>query len=134
MTSKSKQLSDFPNKIPYDNNVSGLTSDTIQDAINELSDRPSAAVQYFTASFTTASWNEGEGFEYIASGTLTGLLSTDRPLVSLDLSGVDFFEIADVAVEFQTVYRVEASDDDELTLYATAIPTVDFDLLIQVVR
>jgi hypothetical protein len=120
--------------IAYDNNISGLTSSTVQDAIDELSNKPTSAVQYFTASFTTASWNAGDSFEYIATSSIVGLLDTDRPLVALDLSSVGLLEIADVAVEFQTVYRVEASDDDELTLYATSIPTVDFDLLIQVVR
>jgi hypothetical protein len=92
-------------------------------------------VQYFETTVDVYDWTEGDELgQYVAIGTVTGLLDTDRPLVTLDLSGVDIFEIAGVAVEFQTVYRVEASDDDELTLYATAIPTVDFDLLIQVVR
>jgi hypothetical protein len=90
-------------------------------------------VQYFETTVDVYDWTEGGGV-YVAVLPITGLLDTDRPLVTLDLSGVDLFEVQDVAVEFQTVYRVEASDDDELTLYATAIPTVDFDLLIQVVR
>jgi hypothetical protein len=91
-------------------------------------------VQYFETTVDVYDWTEGTGDEFVAVLPITGLLDTDRPLVTLDLSGVDYVDIADVAVEFQTVYRVEASDDNELTLYATAIPTVDFDLLIQVVR
>jgi hypothetical protein len=90
-------------------------------------------VQYFETTVDVYDWTEGGGV-FVAVLPLTGLLDTDRPLVTLDLSGVSIFDVQDVAVEFQTVYRVEASDDDELTLYATAIPSVDFDLLIQVVR
>jgi hypothetical protein len=65
---------------------------------------------------------------------VTGLLATDNPLVIVDLLGVPFLDVADVAAAFQTVYRVEATDDDELTLYATSVPDEDFDLLIQAVR
>jgi hypothetical protein len=70
----------------------------------------------------------------VAVLSVPGLLATDNPLVIVDLSGVPFADVADVAAAFQTVYRVEATDDDELTLFATSVPDEDFDLLIQAVR
>lgn len=36
MTSKAKKLSGFPNEIPYDNTVSGLTATDVQAAIDEV--------------------------------------------------------------------------------------------------
>jgi hypothetical protein len=119
--------------VAYDNTVSGLTATDVQDAIDELQSAK-AVVDYYTVTVETTDWALGSGTGQEAVITVNGLLSTDRPLVSLDLSAVPQLDVLDVTVAFQTVYRVEASDDDELTLYATSVPSEDFDLLIQVVR
>jgi hypothetical protein len=126
--------------VAYDNTVSGLTATDVQDAIDEVAATAAAAasVDYYTVTVETTDWVVNTDVNFLlfftAEVSVPGLFSTDRPLVTLDLSSVDLFDLEDVAVDFQAVYRVEASDDDELTLYATTIPTVDFDLLIQVVR
>jgi hypothetical protein len=119
--------------VAYDNSVSGLTATDVQDAIDELQSAK-AVVSYYTITVETTDWVVGSGTFYEAVLTVSGLLSADRPLVSLDLSAVAILDVIDVAAAFQTVYRVEASDDDELTLYASSVPSEDFDLLIQVVR
>ena len=66
--------------------------------------------------------------------TVSGILSSDRPVVDLDLSGVAFADVEDVQADWGLVYRVEASDDDELKFYATEEPTEEFPVQIKVVR
>jgi len=71
---------------------------------------------------------------YTAVMTVSGILSTDAPIVDIDLSSVTYADVPDVQADWALVYRVAATDDDELTFYATAEPTEDFDVQIQVVR
>jgi len=90
-----------------------------------------------TATVETTDWVQtavNGYFIYEAAITATGLLATDSPSVALDLSGVDIEDVVDAADSFQTVYRVSATDDDELTLYASSVPDYNFDLLIQGTR
>ena len=91
-----------------------------------------AKVEFYTTTILTTDWT-GTG-PFIATKTVSGLLSADAPIVDLDVSGVTFSDVPDVVGEFGLVYRVEASNDDELKVYATSEPTEDFDLTIQVVR
>jgi hypothetical protein len=122
--------------VAYDNTVSGLTATDVQDAIDELQSAK-AVVDSYTVTVETTDWTQiilNFNFVYEAIVTVTGLLATDVPSVALDLSGVNVNDVIDVADSFQTVYRVEASDADELTLYASSVPAYDFDLLIQAVR
>lgn len=66
--------------------------------------------------------------------TVTGLLSTDRPIVDIDLSGVSFSSVEDVQADWGLVYRVAATANNQLTLFATAAPTNNFTLNAKVVR
>jgi hypothetical protein len=70
----------------------------------------------------------------IATITVAGLLASDVPIVDIDLSSVLFADVEAVQTDWALVYRVEASDDDELKLYATAEPAESFELTIKVVR
>ena len=85
-----------------------------------------------TGSTGASDWTGSD--PYIATITVSGILSTDTPVVDLDMSNVAFADVPDVVGEFGLVYRIEASADDEIKLYATAEPTQDFDLTIQVIR
>jgi len=71
---------------------------------------------------------------YIATLTVSGLLSTDTPIVDIDLSSVAFANIDTVQNDWALVYRVEASASDTLKLYATDEPASEFSLTIKVVR
>ncbi len=88
--------------------------------------------QVLSTTVLTTDWS-GTG-PFIATMQVTGLLSSDVPVVDLDLSSVNFSDVPAVLSEFAAVYRVEASDDDELKVYALAQPTEDISLSIQVVR
>jgi len=65
---------------------------------------------------------------------VTGILSTDRPIVDLDLSGEDFADVADLQKEWAYVYRAAATDDDEMSFFATEKPDEDLVVQIKVVR
>ena len=80
----------------------------------------------------TSDWAGSDPF--IATITVAGIKATDRPIVDLDLSSVAFADVEDVQADWALVYRVEASGDDEIKLYATEEPTKDFALTIKVVR
>jgi len=70
----------------------------------------------------------------IATVTVSGILSTDVPIVDIDLSNEDFGDIDSILADWSLVYRVEASDNNELKLYAFDEPSKSFTLNIKVVR
>ena len=71
---------------------------------------------------------------YTAVITVSGLLDTATPIVDLDLSSVDFDDVEDVQSDWALVYRVAATDVNELTLFATEEPASNFTIQIKVVR
>jgi hypothetical protein len=95
---------------------------------------PSVAVFSATVegSDGTSDWTGSD--PYVAVITVAGLLATDTPIVDIDFTGITFADIADIQTDWGLVYQVEATDDDELTLYATDEPASDFNLTIQVTR
>jgi hypothetical protein len=74
------------------------------------------------------------GGPYIATLSIPGILSTDRPFVDLDLSSIAFADVAYVEFDWAVVYRIEASADDEIKLYAKSEPGTQFSLNIKVAR
>ena len=83
----------------------------------------------------TSDWSQASGSDpWIAVKTVSGILSTDSPIVDINLSSVAFADVPAVQNDWTYVYRVEASDDDELTFYATEEPVEDLTVQIQVVR
>ena len=130
--------SGFPNELdatltPFDKTQTNrLTAENVQDAIDTM-------VGFFTATVVgsngSSNWTRATSADpWIATLTVNGIRATDRPIVDLDLSGVSFTNVPKVLDEWPLVYRVEASADDELKLYATAQPPETFPLTIKVVR
>jgi len=119
----------------YDGTDSGLASTNVKDAIDEV-DSKKAETDIYTATVIgsdgTSDWTGSD--PSVATITVSGILSTDVPIVDIDLSGVAFADVEDFQADWALVYRVEASGDNELKLYATEEPTKDFDLTIKVVR
>jgi hypothetical protein len=77
-------------------------------------------------------WTGGD--PVVATITVPGLKSTDRPIVDINLSEVNFEDLDDTEQEWAYVYRAEASDDDELKLYAKTEPESDFQIMVKVGR
>jgi hypothetical protein len=80
---------------------------------------------------TTGTWTGSA--PSTATITVTGLLSTDKPIVGLDLSGVAFASVFDVQTAWNNVYRVVATANT-LQLFASLTPTQNLPIQIQVTR
>lgn len=105
----------------------------VDEITNEAGDGPpGGAASFFTQTVDTTDWAGTE--PAVATLTVTGVKSTDRPVIDLDLSSTAFASVADIQSAWGSVYRVEASADNEVKLYATDVPTEDLPVLIKVVR
>lgn len=71
---------------------------------------------------------------WIATKTVSGISVSDAPIVDINLSNVAFADVEDVQSDWALVYRVEASDDNEIKFYALEEPTQNLTVQIQVVR
>lgn len=83
----------------------------------------------------TTDWvADGVTAPYKAVKTVSGVLASDNPIIAFDLTG-----IADTAwnahrTEFAKIGLASTTDDDEITFYASAIPTEDITVIVKVVR
>lgn len=91
-----------------------------------------AGKQMFTVSVPTSAWT-GTG-PHTAVLTVAGISVTDNPIVDIDLSGVAFADVEDVQADWGLVYRVAATANNQLTLFATDEPTENFTINAKVVR
>jgi hypothetical protein len=113
------------------------TGDLLQyngtDWVNVVGDlNTTATVQ---GSDGTSDWTQATASDpWIATLTVSGVLSTDRPIVDIDLSSVALADVGAAQTGWSLVYRIEASADDQIKLYATEEPAPSFNLLITAVR
>lgn len=109
-----------------------LTNKTISGTSNTVLNISRIFTPTVTGSGGTSDWTGSD--PSTATITVSGLLSTDVPIVDIDLSAVLFANVTTVQTDWALVYRVEASADNTLKLYATAEPAQNFDLIVKVVR
>lgn len=85
-------------------------------------------------SFTvlTTDWT-GTG-PYTASKTVSGLLTTDRVFVDIDLDLVNFADIGNTQSQWSLIYKGENTQADQITLFATSIPDIDLPVLVRWLR
>jgi hypothetical protein len=93
-----------------------------------------ADVFFFTTTIADTDWTGSEAPYTAVIDDVTGILSTDRPIVDLDLSAVDYADVAAKQADFALIYRAAATDDDEITFFATDEPTEELVIQIKVVR
>jgi hypothetical protein len=91
---------------------------------------------FLTATLNSSDWSSlTVGIDpWIATLTVAGILSTDRPIVDIDLSSVALADINTIETSWSNLYRVETSADNQMKFYATNKPTSNFNLLITGVR
>lgn len=90
-----------------------------------------AALAAYSTSIATGDWT-GSG-PYTAAKTVSGILSTDVPILDLDLSAVDFANVSAKQSDWAQVYRAVTSADT-VTFYALTQPTETLAVQIKVVR
>jgi len=86
----------------------------------------------------TSDWDEEtsgtwEGL-FTTTKTVNGIITTDTPLIDLDLSGANATTILDIQTDFGKILRVEVVSNNNLKFYAGAEPVKDLPLNIKVVR
>jgi hypothetical protein len=111
-----------------------MTPERTAQAIAELTPAETglANVVYLTTTIATGNWSGTD--PVTAVKTVSGVLSTDKPLIDIDLSAVAFADVEDKQTEYAKIYRVAATDDDEITFYALEAPTEELVIQIKVVR
>jgi hypothetical protein len=65
---------------------------------------------------------------------LAGILSTDQPVIDIDLTGLTFANFEAVTDDYALIFRVEASGTDQLKFYASDLPSQDLTINVKVVR
>jgi hypothetical protein len=68
------------------------------------------------------------------TANLTGLLSTDKPLIDIDFTTANATTFEQLQDEYAKIFRVESSANDQLRFYASEIPAVNIPIEVQVVR
>jgi len=103
----------------------------VNGAITDFSNFLRTATIY-TATLSSASWT-GSSSPYSKSITISGILLTDQPDIDLDLSSVDYADVAAMRTNWAKVYRAVTSAN-AITFYASEVLSADINLQIKVVR
>lgn len=106
---------------------------TLPDASGAL-----ATAVTFTATIEgsdgTSDWSQAtESDPWIATVTVAGMLSTDQPVMDIDMASVAFADVDAVQSDWALVYRA-TSGSNSLSLYATDEPASTFDVILKVTR
>jgi hypothetical protein len=104
-----------------------------------LTTATSTSTTIFTATIIgangTSDWVQASNTDpWIATKNVEGILVTDRPTVSLNISNETFEDGIFLQKVWNLVYRVEASDDDEIKFYAIEEPFANLNVTIQIIR
>jgi hypothetical protein len=125
----------------------GSAPDTL-NTLDELAQAINNDASY-AATITSALSNKTEDFEttitvlttdwtgsgpYTASKTVSGVLPSDRVYIDIDLDLVNFADIGNTQSQWSLVYKGENTQNDQLTLFATAIPDIDLPVLVRWLR
>lgn len=99
-----------------------------------------AKTDFFNISVATGDWilettGTWDGI-YIATITqdVDDLFSSDIPIIDLDLTSANATNFEELQDEYAKIFRVEASGNEELKLYAAEQPQLTLNIAIQVVR
>lgn len=89
---------------------------------------------YSTTILSSDVWTPTSDY-FILSKSVSGILSTDKPIVDMDLSLASVSNISDLQTAWSSVYRVVASSDT-ITFYALEAPSFPENLtvMMEVIR
>ena len=106
-----------------------FVSDTEKSNWNSV-DQKAEAVNY-TTTIPHTSWTGSEA-PFTKTVTVTGMLSTDTPVIDIVPTGVYVTDVA-IGENWGLVYRVK-TDIDSVTVYTHEVPAVDIPIVLKVVR
>lgn len=111
-----------------DERYQALLQDT--DEILEIVDTKATTTVY-TATIPSDSWT-GTSAPFSKAVTVTGILSTDTPIIDIVQTGTYETDQA-MVTNWALIYRAVTSADT-ITFYATAVPSADISIQVKVVR
>jgi hypothetical protein len=122
----------FSNSAAFGINATDITNwNTAYGWGNHANAGYATTVEY-TATLENTSWT-GESAPFSKAVTVSGILSTDDPIIDLALGSVNYADIATIQTDWGKIYRGETTTDT-ITFYASEVPTINIPLFIKVVR
>jgi hypothetical protein len=94
-------------------------------------DAKATNVQY-TSTLAATSWT-GSSAPFTKDVTVSGILSTDVPILDIDFSGILYANVAATQTNWGKVYRAVTSANT-ITFYASEVPSADIPFIAKVVR
>lgn len=120
--------------------IGGISED-FSDAIITINSDGSvdgiSSAEFLTATIPSASWTtvtapNGTGVYYTRAVTVNGILSTDKPDISLTFSGTYATDLTRMS-NFASLWRAVTSTDT-ITFYSSSVPSADIPIEIRVIR
>jgi hypothetical protein len=109
----------------------GLTNNPHNVTVGQIG---AAVVNNYTATLPFTSWTDTSGgAPYTKTVTISGITATDIPLLDINFNGVSYTNVEDIQKSWTKVYRA-VTNTDEVTFYATEVPTIDVPLQVKVVK
>ena len=112
-----------------------LTSsiDSLDMSLKDVSDNVSSKATYnvYTATIPYTSWT-GDSAPYSKAVTVTGIVSTDKPILDIVPSGTYATDIT-MQLNWSKIYRAVTSTNT-ITFYAKSIPSADIPFIAKVVK
>lgn len=109
------------------------TGEEIQDLLDKVDTIPydiASTTTYF-GTLLSSGW-VGSSAPYSQTITVTGMLSTDEPIVDVTFSGV-YLDDINIASAWSKIYDLDTGTN-QATFYADKIPSVDVTVRMKVVR
>jgi hypothetical protein len=101
--------------------------DNLQTTLNTK-----AVVNDYTTTIPSTSWG-GSTNAFTKTVSLSGITSSDKPIIDLDVSGISAGSVAAAQTEWGKVYRA-VTGTNEIVFYALTVPTVDLPITVKVVK
>lgn len=87
----------------------------------------------YSTTLPSTGWSGSGPYTIDVTTNLGTIVSTDKPIIDLDMTSVSFANVDSVNIEWAKVYRA-ASGAGKITFYAKTVPTVALALQVKVVR
>jgi hypothetical protein len=89
---------------------------------------------HYTSTLPFASWTDTSGgAPYTKTVTISGITSSDIPVLDINFDGVSYANVEDIQTSWGKVYRA-TTNTNEITFYATEVPTIDVPFIAKVVK
>jgi hypothetical protein len=86
-----------------------------------------------TSDWTEETTGDWDGV-FTTTKTVTGVLTTDTPIVDLDLSNSNATNFSGLQQQYSALFRGEITSNNTIKFYADVEPTLDLPLIIKVIR